>query len=124
MNVEDAVEYLYSLPDDEDATAIDVALEPPDDGAESDGDDPSEDVVDVDENIMLLGPKLLAKQPHIELSNRNSRLEPCLTKSTPVVVQHQVELGELSSHARKNKKPPRKRAKQHECKKTWFCTTN
>lgn len=51
---------------------------------ESDGDDPSEDIVVVDENIMLLGPKLLDKPPHIELSNRNSRVEPCLSMSVPV----------------------------------------
>lgn len=49
MNVEEAVALLYSLSDDEDATTIDIALEPPDDGAESDGDDPSEDIVDVEE---------------------------------------------------------------------------
>ncbi|XP_066969115.1 piggyBac transposable element-derived protein 3-like [Macrobrachium rosenbergii] len=117
MNVEEAAKYLHSLSDDEDATAIDIALELPDDGAESDGDDPSEDIVDVDENIMLLGPKLLAKKPHIELSNRNSRMEPCLGSSKPVVLQHQEELEEITSNARKNKKPPKKRAKQHEWKK-------
>lgn len=47
----------------------------------------SEDIVDVDENIMILWDKYLAKQSHIELSNRNSRLKPCLVWSTPVVLQ-------------------------------------
>ncbi|KAK3887629.1 hypothetical protein Pcinc_008333 [Petrolisthes cinctipes] len=108
MNVEEAVAFLYSISDDEDATAIDIALEPPDDGAESDGDDPSEDVVDVDENIMLLGPELLDKLPHIELSYRNSRLEPCLSMSSPVGLQSQEELSEATSQTRNSKKPPKK----------------
>lgn len=34
--------------------------------------------------MMLLGPKLLDKPPLIELSNRNSRVEPCLSMSVPV----------------------------------------
>ncbi|KAK4328232.1 hypothetical protein Pmani_001351 [Petrolisthes manimaculis] len=118
MNVEEAVAFLYSISDDEDATAIDIALEPPDDGAESDGDDPSEDIVDVDENIMLLGSKLLDKPPHIELSNRNSRLEPCLSMSSPVGLQPQEELSEATSQTRNSKKPPKKRLKKtHEWKK-------
>ena len=63
-NVEDAVEFLFTIPDEEQATAIDIALELPDDGAESDDDDPSEDVVDVGvENISWVGAKLLAKPP-------------------------------------------------------------
>lgn len=32
MNEEEAIALLYSLSDDEGATAIDIALEPPDDG--------------------------------------------------------------------------------------------
>ena len=84
-NVEGAVAYLFTMPDDEQATAVDIALEPPDDGAESDGDDPSEDLVDVGvENISLLGAKLLAKPPHIENTNRNSRAEPCNSWSSPI----------------------------------------
>ena len=76
-DVEEAINYLYSLADDDDATGIDIALEPPIDGAESDADDPSEDLVDIgEENIRLLGSKLLAQPPHIELTNRNSRIEP------------------------------------------------
>ena len=51
-NIEDAVEYFFNLSDDEDeeSTLIDIVLEPPDDGAESDVDDPNKDVVDVDGN--------------------------------------------------------------------------
>ena len=105
MNVEEAVLFLYHLSDDDDTT-------------ESDGDNPSEDVVDVDENILLLGPKLLAKPPHIELSNRNSRLEPCLSVSSPISLEPQEELADAASHTRKGKKPPRKRTKHtHEWKK-------
>lgn len=41
MNVEEAVCFLYSISDDDnEVTAIDIALEPPDDGDESDADDP------------------------------------------------------------------------------------
>ncbi|KAK3861563.1 hypothetical protein Pcinc_032475 [Petrolisthes cinctipes] len=101
MNVEEAVAFLYSLSDDEDATAIDITLEPPDDGAESDGDVPSEDIVEVDENIMLLEPKLLDKPPHIELSNRNTCVEPCLSMSSPIGLQPQEELAEPTSQTRK-----------------------
>ncbi|KAK3885602.1 hypothetical protein Pcinc_010194 [Petrolisthes cinctipes] len=116
--MEEAVAFVYSLSDDEDATAIDMTLEPPDDGAESDGDVLSEDIVDVDENIMLLGPKLLDKPPHIELSNRNTCLEPCLSMSSPIGLQPQVELAEATSQTRKRMKPPKKRLKKtHEWKK-------
>ena len=112
MNVEEAIEYLYQLPDDVNSTAIDIALEPPDDGVESDRDDPSEDVVDVEENVMLLGPKLLAKPPHIELSNRNSRLEPCLSVSVPIDLQTQEEIADVTIQTRKSRKPPTKRTSQ------------
>ena len=112
MNVEEAIEYLYQLPDDVNSTAIDIALEPPDDGAESDRDDPSEDVVDVEENVMLLGPKLLAKPPHIELSNRNSRLEPCLSVSVPIDLQTQEEIADVTIQTRKSRKPPTKQTSQ------------
>lgn len=78
MNVEEAVEYLWGLSDDKDATAIDIVLEPSDDGAESEGAEPGKDIVDLNENIILLGPKLLTLQPHIELPNMNSCLLPCL----------------------------------------------
>lgn len=45
---------MNSIPDEEDATGIDIFLEPPDDGAESDADDQSEDVADVgEENVKL-----------------------------------------------------------------------
>lgn len=84
MNVKEALEYLHSLSDDEDATHKDTAL---DDGAESDVDDPGEDVVEVDENENLFGPELVAKPPHIELSNKNSCLESSLSRSTPVKFQ-------------------------------------
>lgn len=57
---------MYSLPEKDGATGIDIALEPPDDGAESDADDPSEDIVDGEENVNLLGARLLAKPPHID----------------------------------------------------------
>ncbi|KAK4288691.1 hypothetical protein Pmani_038291 [Petrolisthes manimaculis] len=116
MNVEEVVAFLYSISDDEDATAIDIVLEPPDDGTKSDGEDPSEDVVvDGDENIMLLlGPN----PPHIQLSNRNSRLEPCLSMSSPVGLQPQEELSEATSQSRNSKKTPKKRLKKtHEWKK-------
>ena len=77
-NVEDAVEFLFTIPDKEQATAIDIALEHRGDDAESDGDGPSEDLVDVGvENIRLLGVKLLAKPPNFEYNNRNSRDKPC-----------------------------------------------
>lgn len=71
-NVDDAVEYLYSVSNEEGAKEIDLTLEPSDDGAESDVDDPSEDSVDIGQkSINLLGAKLLAKGLHIELTNRN-----------------------------------------------------
>lgn len=84
--MEEAVNYLYSLPEVEEATGIDITLEPPDDGAESDFDDPSEDVVDVGvENIHLLGAKLLAQPPHIQFTNRNSCNEPSSSWSAPII---------------------------------------
>ena len=91
-NVEEALEYLYSLPEEEDATGIDISLEPPDDWAKSDGDDPSEDIVEVgEERVNLLGAKLLAKPPHIELTNRNSRPEPSSSWSMPLLVSEDQE---------------------------------
>lgn len=45
--------YLYSIPDYDEATGIDITLEPPDDGAESDVDDPSEDIVDIEDNVKI-----------------------------------------------------------------------
>ncbi|KAK4318550.1 hypothetical protein Pmani_010461 [Petrolisthes manimaculis] len=111
MNVEEVVAFLYSISDDEDATAIDIVLEPPDDGTKSDGEDPSEDVVvDGDENIMLLlGPY----PPHIQLSNRNSRLEPCLSMSSPVGLQPQEELSEATSQSRNKRKHQRNVSRKH-----------
>ena len=41
MNIEEAIAYLYSLPDDDEATGIDIALGLPDDWDESDAVDPS-----------------------------------------------------------------------------------
>ncbi|KAK4293785.1 hypothetical protein Pmani_033552 [Petrolisthes manimaculis] len=107
MNVEEAVTFLHSLSNDEDATTIDITLEPLGDGAESDGDIPSEDNVDVHENIMLLGPKLLDKPPHIELTNRNTCAEPCWSMSSPIGLQSQQELPEPTSHTRKIMKTPK-----------------
>lgn len=68
------------------ATGIDITLEPPGDGADSDVDnDPSEDVVeDGEEDVEIPGTKLLAQPPFIELTNRNSHLEPCALWSVPV----------------------------------------
>lgn len=38
----------------------------------------SEDTVDVgEENVTLHGPRLLARTPHIQLTNRNSHAESC-----------------------------------------------
>lgn len=89
MNVEDAIAYLDSLEDeDEDATGLDILLEPPDDGAESDADDPNEDVVDVvEENVKLLGARLLAKPAHIQFTNRCSQIEPCSSRTKPINFQ-------------------------------------
>ncbi|KAK4293780.1 hypothetical protein Pmani_033547 [Petrolisthes manimaculis] len=118
MNVEEAVTFLHSLSNDEDATTIDITLESLGDGAESDGDIPSEDIVDVHENIMLLGPKLLDKPPHIELTNRNTCAEPCWSMSSPIGLQSQQELPEPTSHTRKIMKTPKKHLKKiHEWKK-------
>ncbi|XP_045134429.1 piggyBac transposable element-derived protein 3-like [Portunus trituberculatus] len=106
MNVEDAVNYLYSIPDYDEATGIDITLEPPDDGAQSDADDPSEDIVDVEENVNLLGPRLLANAPHIQLTNRNSRVNPCSTRSTTVDLEDD-DVREASPQEKA--KPPKKR---------------
>lgn len=123
-NVEEAVEYLYSLPDEENATGIDIALEPPDDGGESDADDPSEDAVDVgEENVNLLGVKLLAKPPHIELTNRNSRLEPSSSWSMPVIVPEDSQDTSCTQGDEKVQ-PPKKKKKNEKPRYTWKkCTT-
>ena len=66
-NVEDAVEFVYNSRW-WNATAIDIALEPSDDGVELDGDDPSEDLVDVCvENTNIPGVKPLAKPPILNI---------------------------------------------------------
>jgi len=108
MNVEDAVNYLCSTPDYDEATGIDITLEPPDDGAESDADDPSEDIVDIEENVKLLGPRLLANAPHIQLTNRNSRVNPCSTRSTTVRLEEE-DVREASPQEKA--KPPKKKRK-------------
>ena len=73
-NVEEAVEYLFALDDTPADTGIDIALEPPDEGDDTDVDDPSEDIVDIGgENVNLLGPRLLARPAHVELTNRHHR---------------------------------------------------
>ena len=79
-NVEDALEYLFQLPDEPSDTGIDIYLEPPVDEDDSDIDDPSEDIVDVGvEDISLLGPRQLARPAHVALSNRHTR--PVATSS-------------------------------------------
>lgn len=98
-----------SIPDEEDATGIDIFLEPPDDGAESDADDPSEDVADVgEENVKLLGARLLAKPAHVEFTNRNSQIDPCSSRTIPVDFQEGKAVGndegELMPPSKKKKK--------------------
>lgn len=89
INVEVAVNYLHSLPEEE-ATRIDIILKPPDDGAESDVDDPSEDAVHVGvENVHLLGAKLLAQPSHIQFTNRNSCTE--LSSWSASIIDEQEE---------------------------------
>lgn len=57
-NAAEAIEYLYSPPDEEAATVIDISIKPPDNWAELDAGDPSEDTVDVgEENVYQLGTK-------------------------------------------------------------------
>ena len=52
-DVEKAISYLFTLSDDEDATGIDVALEPPVEGVDSDCDDIENDTAIVDEDIHI-----------------------------------------------------------------------
>ena len=73
--MEEAVSYLFTLSDDEDATGIDIALEPPEEGVESDVDDLDNDTVMVDENINLLGYRILSMPAHISLTNRDGSRE-------------------------------------------------
>lgn len=109
VNVEDAIAYMNSIPDEEDATGIDIFLEPPDDGAESDADDPSEDVADVgEENVKLLGAKLLAKPAHVEFTNRNARNDPCLSRTIPVDFQE----GKTVGNEEGEQMPPSKKKKK------------
>ncbi|KAK4314976.1 hypothetical protein Pmani_013759 [Petrolisthes manimaculis] len=118
-NVEDAVQYLFSLPDEEGTTGINISLEPPDDGAESDADDPSEDIVDIgEENVNLLGARILAKPPHIELTNRNSCHEPCSSWSLPVIVPEDQECN-THKETKLQTEPPKKKQKKHKPTYTW-----
>ncbi|KAK4299709.1 hypothetical protein Pmani_028025 [Petrolisthes manimaculis] len=112
-NVEEAVNYLYSLPEEEEVTGIDIALEPPDDGAESDVDDPSEDAVDVGvENVRLLGAKLLAQPPHIQFTNRNTCTEPSSSWSAPIIdEQEELQTAENVIEPTQPKKKKQKRSK-------------
>lgn len=76
-----------SIPDKKDATGIDIFLEPPDDGFESDAIDLSGDGVDVgEENVKLLVARLLPKPAH-EFTNRNARIDPCSSRTIPVDFQ-------------------------------------
>ena len=73
-NVEDAIVHLVTLPDDdeEEEGGIDIALEPPAEGAESDVDDLPNDATLVDENVNLLGNRLLAMPSHISRAKSHS----------------------------------------------------
>lgn len=94
-----------SIPDEEDATGIDIFLERPDDGAESDADDPSEDVADVgQENVQLLRAKLLAKLAHVEFTTRNTRMDPCLSQTILVDFQEGEAVGNDGEKLQPSKK--------------------
>ena len=59
---------MFSLPEKEGATVSDISLEASDDGAESDADDPSEAIVDVgEENVILPGARLLENPMYVGL---------------------------------------------------------
>ena len=95
-----------SIPDEEDATGINIFLEPPDDGAKSGANNPSDDVADVgEENVKLLEARLLAKPAHAELTNGNTRTDPCSSWTIPVDFQE----GKTVDNAEGEEMPPSKK---------------
>ena len=74
-NVEDAIAFLDTiLGEDDDAVRYDIALEPPEEGRDSDVDDLDNDAVIVDENVNLIGSRLLALPAHITCTTRSGNL--------------------------------------------------
>ena len=64
--------YLHTLPDEEDeAVNYDIVLEPPVEGHDSDVDDLNNDDVIVEENVNLLGSRLLAMPANITINTRS-----------------------------------------------------
>lgn len=109
-DVEEAVAFLHSMPDDDDTVGYDFALEPPDEGNESDVDDLNNDTVIVDENLNLLGSRLLAMPAAVTVTRSNGHTDELLStlQEVPISSEPPRKKGKITKSSRPRKIPVHK----------------
>ena len=108
-NVEDAVAYLRTLPGEEDeALSYDIAIEPPVEGQDFDVDDLNNDDVIIEENVNLLGSRLLAMPANITINTRSGERrqmdEPDTENAAPSLSGNQTKKSTTSQGRSKKRK--------------------